>query len=289
MNQADQPAAPDPAHGGPGGGEFFSSHSRLIWLLAIAAVFLIGFLIFYLTARSIQPLDNFFKVLEEQGYRPNPGFSGNFAPGNVVQLSEIGPDGTERPLEPPLVVLWKDQCFPDKALNSSIYVLPELAGEGAASINLGADFIHRAVPALQVESGAALSYSMKLEDTRVLSFAKLDLSQQFSDVCVQRLEKELLQGNKAEWYGVILEAVVSEGISFTIDWRENASAEARSKNSEKAKQALSTMLEPTAGVDLMPTGTVKFSGNSNKTTTLKADGRVVVGYRVRRLEPMYEQ
>ena len=261
----------------------------MYWALAVAALFLIGYGVFYITITTRAPLVDFFATLQQQGYEPNIGFSGSLAPGNIIQTMEKGADGKERRLNPPLIVLWREQCFPGKELRESLYILPESSGESTAQLNLGAEIIGKMMPVLQLDSAAAADYSMKLENTRILSFAKLDLSQQFSEQCVQTLEADLRLGNEADWYAVILEAITVDAINFEINWRENSTAAARNKVKQDAEKTLAAIVGQESGAGLTPKGSVSLASDNKKTTVIKAAGEVIVGYRIRKLEPIFNQ
>ncbi len=263
---------------------------RLLWTLGVAALFVIGYGLLRSNIAQKQPTDDLFALLQQQGYEANIGFSGTYAPGNIIQIRGRGADGSEHPLNPPLVVLWRDQCFPGRTLRKSLYVLPESTGAQTAELTLGAELLGRMMPALQLDSSIGADFHMKFAGTHVLSFAKLDLSQQFSEQCVQALQADLLLGNAIEWYAVVLEAIAADSIDFTIDWRENASVAVRTTFKEKAAQALAAMVDQDKGAaGQVPKGSVSLAADSTKTTVIKAAGQVIVGYRYRPLQPVYEK
>lgn len=261
----------------------------IFWALGVAALFVIAYGVFYISMRSQKPLSNFFSILQEQGYEPNIGFSGNHAPGNIIQITEKGDDGKERRLSPPLVVFWKEQCFPEQTLRKSLYMLPESSGENSAQLSLGAEVIGKMMPVLQLDSAAAASYNMKLENTRIFSFAKLDLSQNFTEQCVRTLENDLRLGNEAEWYAVILEAIVVDAISFEINWRANSTAAARNKAKQDAEKTLDSIVKQKSGAGGSVQGAVSLASDNKKTTVIKAEGEVIIGYRARQLEPVFSE
>ncbi|TKB25222.1 hypothetical protein FCL47_14260 [Desulfopila sp. IMCC35006] len=279
--QSDHQAKPPPAD------KRHPARHYIFWALGIAALFCIAYGIFYVNITPEKPLDNFFAILEEQGYEPNIGFSGNHAPGNIIQIMEKGGDGEKRQLNPPIVVLWKEQCFPGKSYRESLYMLPESAGKNSAQLNLGAEILGTMMPVLQLDGAVAATYSMKLENTRVLSFAKLDLSQQFSRQCVQALEQDLGLGNEPEWYAVILEAIVVDAISFEIKWQENSTAAARNKVKQAAEKTLAAIVQQERGAARTAQGEVSLASDNQKTTVIKAAGEVIVGYRARQLEAVF--
>jgi hypothetical protein len=263
---------------------------RLLWVLGVAALLVIGYGLLRSNIAQKQPADDLFALLQQQGYEANIGFSGTYAPGNIIQIKGKGADGREHPLNPPLVVLWRDQCFPGKTLKKSLYVLPESSGKQTAQLTLGAELLGRMLPALQLDSAIAADFHMKFAGTHVLSFAKLDLSQQFSAQCVQALQADLLLGNAIEWYAVVLEAIAADSIDFTIDWRENVSVAVRTTFKEKAEKALVAMIDQDKGAaGQVPKGSVSLAADSTKTTVIKAAGLVIVGYRYRPLQPVYDE
>lgn len=261
----------------------------IYWTLGVAVLFLLAYGFFYVGITSQKPLDSFFSILEEQGYKPNIGFSGNYAPGNIIQVLEKAADGSPRQLSPPLVVLWKEQCFPEQVLRKSLYMLPQSSGERTAQLNLGAEVLGTMMPVLQLDSAAAASYNMKLENTRVFSFAKLDLSQNFSDQCVRNLKNDLRLGNKPEWYAVIIEAIVVDAISFEINWRDNSTLDARNKVKQDTKKTLGTIVKQNSSAAQPVQGTISLASDNKKTTVIKASGEVIVGYRARQLEPVFSE
>ena len=259
----------------------------IFWTLGIAALFLVAYGIFFVNITPQKPLTSFFSILTDQGYEPNIGFSGNYAPGNIIQIMEKGTDGKGRRLKPPLVLLWRDQCFPGKTLRESLYMLPESSGERSAQLNLGAEILGTMMPILQLDSAVAADYSMKFENTRILSFAKLDVSQQFSEQCVQALDNDLSLGNEPDWYAVIIEAIVVDAINFEISWRENSTAAARNKVKQDTERKLAAIVKQEKGSNRPMQGTVSLASDNKKTTVIKAAGEVIVGYRARQLEAVF--
>lgn len=261
----------------------------IVWILGVVVLFLIVYGVFFFRISSQKPLTNFFSILETQGYKPNIGFSGNYAPGNIIQEMEKGDDGKEGPISPPLVVLWKENCFPAQVVRKTLYMLPESSAENNAQLNLGAEVIGRMMPVLQLDSAAASNYNMKFENAQVFSFAKLDLSQNFSEKCVRALTNDLRLGNKPEWYAVILEAIVVDAISFEINWSDNSTAAVRDKVKNNTEKTLTTLVKQKSVGGQPAQGAVSLGVDNKKTTVIKAAGEVIVGYRARQLEPIFTE
>jgi len=245
-----------------------------------------GFVLYTRTIMKPEPIQDIFNILEEQGYSSNAGFSGAFDPGNVVQIIESGPDGRERELPTPVVFLWSSDCFPNMKPRVNPFVLPETRGTSSATLNIGSKALTKLFPSLQVDSKAIVDYTLKIESPRVHTFAKGDLSGQFSEKCVQAYDRQIRAGDKPEWFALILDAIVAERLAFEMGWRANTSAEARAAATRQAEDALSRVLEKTNPGEKDPGISVNLESEDEEHTVVAAEGHVVVGYRAR---PMQRQ
>jgi len=140
-----------------------------------------------------------------------------------------------------------------------------------------------------LNSKAVADYSLKLENQGIYTFAKADLSHQFSEKCVRALEQTMRDGDKIEWFSVVLEAVVVDSLKLDMHWRTDASVEARIAVKNEARQTLAGILENSdphkSGHDVE----VGLETDSDKATVIAAKGLVLVGYRARPLQPVYAQ
>jgi len=230
-------------------------------------------------------MEDFFVLLDQRGYTPNVGFSGVFRPGNVIQVAEDGPDAKGRTLETPIVVAWADTCFPNRPPRTLEFTLPEFQGESSAELTLTGEMLPRILPSLDFDNKAVANYALTLENVRIQTFAKADLSSEFSAPCVATLRTAINGGDKIEWFRVVLEAIVADALTLQMDWKSNASMETREKVATKAEKALTQSVA--VGRGNADSGIkVAVKADDVKRMTVSARGFVIVGYRARPLEPV---
>jgi hypothetical protein len=232
--------------------------------------------------------EDFFVLLDQRGYTPNVGFSGVFRPGNIIQVSEQGSDVKDRQLATPLVVAWADKCFPGRTPRTLEFTLPEFRGQSSADLTLSGKMLSRMMPSLNLENNAVASYSLTLEDTRIQSFAKTDLSSEFSAPCVAALQTAIDGGEKVEWLRVVVEAIVADALTLQVDWKDNASMETRENVANTASKALSRTAAASNADDNSELK-VAVTKSDTKQTTVSAKGFVIIGYRARPLQPVVAQ
>jgi hypothetical protein len=255
------------------------------WISTLLVVVLIGYFAYRKWAMQRHGLEDFFVLLDQRGYTPNVGFSGVFRPGNVIQVAEEGADARDRALVTPLVVVWADKCFPNHNPRTLEFSLPQYEGESSANLTLTGDMLSRMLPSLEFDDKAVARYSLTLENVRIESFAKTDLSSEFSAPCVAALRTAIDAGDKVEWLRVVLEAIVADALTLQVDWSDNASMNAREKLANKAGKALTqNVTNSTGGND--PEVRVAVDTGDTRRTKVSARGLVIVGYRARPLQPV---
>ncbi len=225
-----------------------------------------------------------FGLLESKGYTPNPGFSGLFRPGNLIQVTELGAAEKEQPIPTPLLFAWGDECFPGRVPRSQEFTLPQGTGSFAASLNVGRETTARLLPSLNLRSEAVADYSLALENTRVLVFAKGDLSGGFSRECVSKLQRAIRAGDKIEWFRLILASVVADAVTLHIRWKDSSAADARNELAGIAKNTLAQTVATgshTNGSDVK----IGITNQSTRDTTISARGLVIIGYQARPMQP----
>lgn len=243
------------------------------WLVPITILLVV--LILALTVFLPSPGDDLEEALTRQGFTLNPGFAATFRPGDVLQIKEEDGRGGERPLDRPLLVLRREECFPGLTPKEEPFALPARLGRREGSFSLQGKRLARALPALSLEGRGAKSYSLAIENPRVATFAKTDLSERFAPACVSWFDRTLAAGDPAGWYATVIEAVVADTLDLTIEWETATKADARVRLTGAAKKGL-----PARG------GTVATQLETSEKTVLRAEGPVVVGYRVRAMEPV---
>ncbi len=233
-------------------------------------------------------MQDVIQLLEGQGFTPNIGLSGTYGPGNVIQTTESGAEGA-RPLPSPVVFLWASDCFPGQAPRTSAFVLPDSYERRAGSVSMGVKILALLLPSLNVDRSAVSDYTMTLGDTEVQTFAKGDLSHQFSEKCVQALVQAMEDGDQIDWFSVIVEAVVADSLTLRILWRENTSVGARASQKSSIKDQLGRILRGAASSALPVSASVGVESESDKITVLQSNVPVIVGYRIRPLQPVYDK
>jgi len=233
-------------------------------------------------------MEDIFQLLDAQGYAANIGLSGIYAPGNVIQTSEATADGVHH-LPTPIVFLWGSDCFPGQTPRTSPFVLPDSSGRRAGSLSIGAEFVQRLLPALSLDRAAVADYRLTLGDTAVHTFARADLSHQFSQKCVHGLTQAMEDGDRIDWFAVIVEAVVADSLALEMSWREGTSLGVRTAQKGAAEAQLGRILRAAAGAHSPVDASVSVVADGEQASVLRAEGPVIVGYRMRPLQPVYEK
>jgi hypothetical protein len=232
-------------------------------------------------------LKDVFAVLESQGYSPNVGLSGAYAPGNVIQTTQLDARGQEQALASPIVFLWGSDCFPDQAPRVSPFGLPESSGREASAFRLDAGLLSLFVPALKIDRSSVLDYRLELSNPQVHTLAKGDLSRRFAQRCVDDLAQALEDGDRIEWYAVVTEAVIADSLTLEMDWRAGTAAGVRlAQQAAVGQQLVSLVSGATPGGGGLA-ASVEVAADNEKQTAIRMDSPVIVGYRPRPLQPVY--
>jgi len=226
-----------------------------------------------------------FALLQAKGYTPNPGFSGLFRPGNIIQVAEQGTGGQDHQLAVPVIFAWGSDCFPNQVPKTQEFTLAQGTGSLAGSLNVNKRSAERLLPALNLHSEAIADYSAKLENTHLLVFAKGDLSGDFSKSCVAKLKAAIRSGDKVEWFKVVLAAVVADAVNLKIRWKDNSSIDARNQATENVKDAIGSKPNSDANASANSGMKIGITNSSEKDTTISTKGLVIIGYQARSIQP----
>jgi hypothetical protein len=214
------------------------------------------------------PAGDLLDDLRRQGYEINVGFAGHYRPGTVIRVERPGPEGVPEALPRPEVALWPDQCFPESTPRTAPLPLPRRTGHRA--LRLDAEAVHRVLPRLGIQG--AKRWEMEIVRPRLATFSVLgELSEQYSDFCLDRLERALDGGHRLSWYRTITEAVVAEGLRIDVEWRAGTAGETRTAARRAVEESL-------AGAE------VAAAFESQERTVLEVDGDVVLAYRTAVME-----
>lgn len=259
---------------------------RILGIVSAAAVILLG-------CAAPMPgqggLGDIFEILGQQGYQANVGLSGIYEPGNVIQTTQEGSDGRPAALASPIIFAWGSDCFPDRTPRAAPFVLPDSQGTQANSISIGAGILSLLIPSLTFSHQALTDYRLDLENTQVYTFAKGDLSRQFSEKCVRALAQAIEDGDKIEWYSIIIEAVIADALTLEMDWRSGASVEGRSAQRDQIMQQLGAILGGYSESFRKTGSGLELTLDNEKKSVIRTDSPVIVGYRIRPLQPVYEK
>ncbi len=225
-----------------------------------------------------QPATDLNAHLESLGFTANPGLDATFVPGTVIQVAEADGLGGSVALRRPLVFLRGAECFPDLEPMVNVLPLPERSGRRTGNLELEGKDLARFLPELRLGGTGVKRYSLAVVRPRLLTFAKAELSEHFSSACVEEFATALAAGDRAEWFETIIEAVVADGLSITLQWEARTSGEARVEISKKTSEAMASS-----------TTDVSTELDSHDTTVLQAEGTLVLGYRSRPMEPVEEE
>ena len=235
------------------------------WIIGLALVAVAAALLTFTLLPD--PMKDLETTLREKGYEPSVGLAGP-PPGTVLQVSRRGADGQLQPIQPPQVVLWANQCFPDKTPRSAPFPLPGRMGSRKTDLHEAGAL--KLLPELSMN--AAKSWEISLTNPHLQTFAKLDLSQSFSDVCLARLEKAFESGEKPAQYATVLEAVVVDGLSLLVEWQAGAEGEGKAAVGRAARSKEKIRIQ--------------VSGEEEGRTRLDIQGPLILAYRTASMEPV---
>jgi len=145
------------------------------------------------------------------------------------------------------------------------------------------------MPSLKLSRQSLLDYRLDLENPQVYTFAKGDLSRQFSEKCVQALANALEDGDKPEWFSVIIEAVIVDTLTLEMNWRSGSSVEGRVAQRNQVMQQLGSILGSYSKGFRPPEAELELLTDNEKQSVIKTKGPVIIGYRSRPLQPVYEK
>lgn len=236
------------------------------WIVGLAllavAIALVAF-----TLRP-DPMKDLETSLREKGYEPSVGLAGP-PPGTVLQVARREADGRLQPIQPPQVVLWGDQCFPDRTPRSAPFPLPGRMGSRKTDLHEAGAL--KLLPELSLS--AAKSWEVSLTNPHLQTFAKLDLSQSFSPECLDRLQSAFDSGEDPAQYATVLEAVVVDGLSLLVEWQAGAEGEGKAAVGRAVRSKVK----------------VQVSGEEKGTTRLDIEGPLILAYRTASMEPVGER
>lgn len=221
-------------------------------------------------------LKKIFDILKKEGFRPNPGFSGLFLPGTLVQWREEGAaDAGIVELANPLIFKTASSCFPNMRPIQKSYGLPIPSGEYSDRLVLNASGVRKWFPKLSLQDSAKMSYSLHLEKIRIHTIPKGDLSFRFSEECVKALDRQLKIGEKSDWYAIVQEAIVVSEISYEVVWHRNLSVAARTELQLRLQQKVKNTL------GLETYAKIETHTANNEKTILRVSDNAVIAYKLR--------
>jgi len=227
-------------------------------------------------------VDVLFRLLTGRGYLANRGLSGGLLPGTILQTHEAGPDAVDVPIDPPVTMFWSGRCFPGAAVHDTSFALPDRQGSSHSSISLGADGVRQMFPTLALQNTAMVDFGLRISDPRLRVVAKGDISGKMDPDCVKGLAAEMAAKAKVEWFAVVIEAITASRLTFHVTWSTSASASERLGVRTELAGALSRAASvPDGG---LASATLVQDGRDE---TVLEISDVTIGYRLRRLEPIW--
>jgi len=238
---------------------------------------------------DIGGLSDIFEILEQQGYKANVGLSGIYEPGNVLQTAQEGADGQAAALASPIVFAWGSDCFPNHSPRVAPFVLPDSQGAQASSISIGASVLSLLIPSLNFNRQTLSNYRLDFENTQVYTFAKGDLSRRFSEKCVRALAQAVEDGDRTEWFAIIIEAVIADAMTLEMDWQSGSSLEARAAQQNQIMGQLGSILNGYSEGFRPPGAGLEVLQDNEKKSVIRTTSPLIVGYRIRPLQPVYQK
>jgi len=249
------------------------SRRRKSWLIGAGLVIAMAAIGLYFVFRP-NPEQDLLDILRERHYELNEGFVAHYRPGTVIRLFRRGADGKPEALPRPDVAFWPEQCFPGRQPRAEAFLLPRSSGKRA--LHLSAERLHKILPSFAIQG--AKHWEVEILHPRSLAFAVLgDLSEQFSEECLNGLEKRHDAGEPLAWYRTITQAVVADGLRIAIDWQSGANAEVREAARQKVKESLASV----------PAIDAKFT--SEERSVLDVKGDLVLAYLTDAMDPVTMQ
>jgi hypothetical protein len=227
-----------------------------------------------------QPLTALFRLLESRGFRANPGLAGTLTPGTLVQVHERDGMGRERNLAAPLVVKWGSDCFPGRQPQESLYALPEESGATSDHLAVDGNIVDSETPALSLRDSSVAGYRLRLGRPHLRTFAKGDISGEFSAACVEALDRAVASGEPVGWYRLVIETVVVDSLEYDIEWKKSAGATSQASLAELLRGKLGASLGGPKGSAVSVSSKTDDEGHS----VLTAAAQAIVAYRLRPVE-----
>jgi hypothetical protein len=168
-----------------------------------------------------------------------------------------------------VLFLTREVCFPGHLPAETPFGLPLTRGQRVVSVSSAG--LGRWVPNLQVRGEGTRSYALTLDNLRVATFSRGQLSERFSTSCVEAFASALQSGDRPAWFGTVTEAVVADALTVTIEWQADTSGTAHAALKERIGA-------------LQRTGALTAELDSTERTVLRVSGPLVLGYRYRPME-----
>ena len=218
--------------------------------------------------------------LRDAGYQLNSQLDDDYTPGTIVQVEEaMGAGATaSRPLPSPVVLNWGDECFATHP-RSRRFALSGCDQSSEVIFGVGADLGTAWAPRLSLQLREGASYQLGFGDVFKLTRAKGNMSNKFSDECVESYRVAVTR-DRPEWFKVVQETVVATGLKYEFRFQDQLGLEARVAVAKDAKEQLSKKFPG----ELF---NIHFAEGSRGSHTLVVDGVVVLAYRLRPIEPIY--
>jgi hypothetical protein len=252
--------------------------------LTVAFALLCTALVIGLHFRSItvrtQPLSALMQVLKAHGYKANHGLAGSFVPGTLVQIAERDASGARRELLEPLVFMWGSDCFPEKAPEEHLYALPDSSGSTLDRLTVDGPSVDHDAPVFALQDRAVAHYRLRFGQPRVRTFAKGDMSLQFSQACVAALNRAVSRGDEASFYDVVIETLVADFVEYEIEWTRSTDAQSHLT----LKSAIQERLRQSTGRTINTQVSVQTLSEGKDHSLLHASGEVILAYRLRPVE-----
>jgi hypothetical protein len=248
------------------------------------------------------PASDVLRRMSQEGYTPNPGLSGLVQPGNIIQTMELGPDGLARPLSPPLVLAWGTDCFPGLKPREGPFALAAESGGRTAEMAFEGPEAMRLLPSINVGASATSGQKMRMKKPRVRAFARGDMSGKLSQKCVEVLRQAFAEGDRPEWFSVVIEALVVDGFVLELTWNAGVGLEVRERVTQATTQAVEAVAadedpfgeegaeateSPAASRPAPRPARVKIGFADAKQTLIELAGTATVAYRTRTLAATY--
>lgn len=186
---------------------------------------------------SISGLADYKNTLAEVGFNENIGFRANLSPGSLIQVAGATNTAQHEQYTLPRLFMPGADCYPDLQVTETGFYPAAGKQENAHGFFFNNVMLGYFLPQLHFLKDEGLSYTLNITKTKSLSFARGKMMGHMSDNCVQALTLALNDGDKLEWFRLVMDVLVVDEIRLELHWLQQTATE-KARLKALIKQAL---------------------------------------------------